>query len=472
MKQKIYFRADAGADIGYGHFVRTLALADMLKDNFECTFFTQSPTPYQESEVAKVCPLVGLPAAEEKFSLFLDYLQGDEIVVLDNYFYTTDYQRQIKAKGCKLICIDDVHDKHYVADLVINHALDKASLFDVEDYTKLCLGFEWALLRKPFLDVANVQSKRENSWFVSFGGSDYYNLTEKYVHILSQKGITDMEVVVGDSYKYVESLSKYPSIHIHKNVSAEGMANLMRQCENAILPTSGVCLEALSQGCKVYGGYYVDNQKEIYEYFAGERIVIPLGNLTATKDIDINEHVTVKCVNERMSFIGLKYNLMFRSLVDSIKVNNLEFIDYTRLSLDAHTEIWQIRNDWEIRKNMDSTDVIPWENHCRFLMSLINNQAKRYWAIYENGEFAGSVNVAYLSDTTVERGIFVSPLHFGKSLGSRIETATMELLRNESITTIEAKVLHTNPTSLAFHRKNHYERIGEDEKYCYLRRTI
>mgnify|MGYP006872109998 CR=1 FL=1 len=34
--QKIYFRADAGAEIGYGHFIRTLALADMLKDDFSC----------------------------------------------------------------------------------------------------------------------------------------------------------------------------------------------------------------------------------------------------------------------------------------------------------------------------------------------------------------------------------------------------------------------------------------------------
>ena len=37
--QKIYFRADASATIGYGHFIRTLALADMLKDDFDCTFF-------------------------------------------------------------------------------------------------------------------------------------------------------------------------------------------------------------------------------------------------------------------------------------------------------------------------------------------------------------------------------------------------------------------------------------------------
>ena len=38
MKQRIYFRADAGREIGYGHFIRTLALADMLKDDFDCVF--------------------------------------------------------------------------------------------------------------------------------------------------------------------------------------------------------------------------------------------------------------------------------------------------------------------------------------------------------------------------------------------------------------------------------------------------
>ena len=104
MKPKVYFRADAGAEIGYGHFIRTLALADMLKDDFDCTFFTQCPTSYQRREVEKVCRLAELPADDSKFDIFLDCLRGDEIVVLDNYFFTADYQRLIKRKGCRLIC--------------------------------------------------------------------------------------------------------------------------------------------------------------------------------------------------------------------------------------------------------------------------------------------------------------------------------------------------------------------------------
>lgn len=169
-KRKIFFRADAGAQIGYGHFIRTLALADMLRDDFDCTFLTQSPSEYQQKEVEKVCPLVALPSDDSKFEKFIDCLKGEEIIVLDNYFYTSEYQKQIKEKGCKLVCIDDMHDKHYYADVVINHGLTDENLFDVEPYTRLCLGFDYALLRRPFIQVSNTV-KLPNSWFISFGGT-------------------------------------------------------------------------------------------------------------------------------------------------------------------------------------------------------------------------------------------------------------------------------------------------------------
>ena len=60
--QKIYLRADASAAIGYGHFIRTLALVDMLKDDFDCTFFTCHPTWKIQCKLPpktkRFCPLV------------------------------------------------------------------------------------------------------------------------------------------------------------------------------------------------------------------------------------------------------------------------------------------------------------------------------------------------------------------------------------------------------------------------------
>lgn len=285
-KRKIYFRADAGANIGYGHFIRTLALADMLKDDFDCTFFTQSPTPYQISEMDKVCAYVPLQPSN-KLEDFLNHLSGDEIVVLDNYFYTTEYQRQIKAKGCKLVCIDDMHDKHYVADVVINHGISTSLVFSKEDYTKLCLGFDWSLLRKPFLNNCTTRKRERGSWLVSFGGSDYLNLTEKFVKLICHRDdVTSIIVIIGDAYQFQSRLESYPKVQILKNLTAYQMASCMQKCEYAILPSSGICIEAFSQGCKIYSGYYVDNQKEIYNELAKCGAIVPLEDLTNDIEID------------------------------------------------------------------------------------------------------------------------------------------------------------------------------------------
>lgn len=279
MKKKVYFRADAGLSIGYGHFIRSLALADMLKEDFNCTFFTQTPTEYQKKEAEMVCPLVALPADNTRFELFLKKLSGDEIVVLDNYFFTSEYQKEIKEKGCKLVCVDDVHDKHYYADVVVNHGLSEKSLFDIEPYTRLCLGFEYALLRKPFLTHVNI-NKVEGSWFISFGGTDYLNLTEKVLKLIhNDNRVKSISVVIGDAFQYKENLSSYPKAIIKENLTAEQMAQEMQKSQYAILPSSSVCIEALAGGCKVAAGYFVNNQQPYHDEWSKKSFILGLGNI-------------------------------------------------------------------------------------------------------------------------------------------------------------------------------------------------
>ncbi|MBQ3656252.1 MAG: UDP-2,4-diacetamido-2,4,6-trideoxy-beta-L-altropyranose hydrolase [Bacteroidales bacterium] len=280
-KQKIYFRADAGAKIGYGHFIRTLALADMLRVEFDCTFFTSVPTEYQTSELKKVCKYIPLEE-ETKFDKFLEYLCGDEIVVLDNYFYSTEYQKQIKSKGCKLVCIDDIHDKHYVADVVINHALTDTSLFSIEPYTKLCLGFDYALLRAPFLKLVS-NTFRNNDLIVNFGAADPHGITDKVVSMLLMMDIPyHIVVVLGD--KVFLSEENKQKVSTRKNLTAEQMAELFEKSAAGILSASTVCIEALSRNLPLAVGYHVDNQIELYGCIANSKAVLPLGNL---QEIDI-----------------------------------------------------------------------------------------------------------------------------------------------------------------------------------------
>ena len=282
-KRKIYLRADAGQSIGYGHFVRTLALADMLKDDFDCVFYTQVPTEYQKSEMEAVCPYVELPDDESRFDLFLEDLKGNEIVVLDNYFFTTNYQQEIKSKGCKLVCIDDMHDKHYVADAVVNHGMATPDMFDCESYTRLCLGPGWSLLRKPF--IVPIKSKeRKSQIVVCFGGADPQHLTDKVVSYLYELNV-DYEIVVilGDAaYLSKENCQR---VTIKHNLTAQQMADLFETSSIGILPASSVCKEAVSRGLKVISGYFVDNQKIGYERALIRKNTVPVYNYSdLTKD--------------------------------------------------------------------------------------------------------------------------------------------------------------------------------------------
>lgn len=85
--RKIFFRADASREIGYGHFIRSLALANMLKSDFECSFHTQCPSQYQIQEAANGenpeyvvrltsdCPLIDPEVVDQliEFAINSDY---------------------------------------------------------------------------------------------------------------------------------------------------------------------------------------------------------------------------------------------------------------------------------------------------------------------------------------------------------------------------------------------------------------
>ncbi len=474
MRHKVYFRADAGAETGYGHFIRTLALADMLKDDFDCTFFTQAPTEYQKREAAGVCRLVGLPSDASKFEVFLGYLRGDETVVLDNYFFTADYQQQIRNKGCRLVCVDDIHDRHYHADIVINQMVTDPSSFSADRHTRLCLGPEWALLRRPFLEPPDITKRETGHWFLSFGGSDVLNLTEKYVSMLKSMNASRISVVVGDAYGYTGRLVRYSDITIHRNLSARMMADLMQRCEYAVVPSSGICLEALSRGCKVASGYYVDNQAEAYRYLDRRRLVAPLGDMREVSGLSdkIPEKWPDSSMKTDFRSIPARYVSLFTTLYSDYSLDSISFVDYTRLPETLHRLLLDARNDSSVRMQMDSTEEIPWESHCRFVNNLRENDSKRYWAVFENGALIGAVNIHHLDDYKVERGIYVMPALLGRSYGRKIEEVTEKYLKSLGIRAIDAKVLHSNSRSLSFHYKIGYRKRGSDDKYEYLTKEI
>lgn len=313
-KQKVYFRADADSKIGYGHFIRTLALADMLKDDFDCTFFTAKPTDYQETEVSKVCPLKVLPPDDTKFKVFLDELKENEIVFLDNYFFTPAYEKAIKDKGCKLVVLSPSKPHHY-ADIVINFVDKDIKKYSVESYTQIVAGLEWSILREPFRKPISVNKRQKGSIVISFGGTDQYSLTEKVVDVLASNDYLLSVICTNRVSEERRTLLKDKGVRVYTDIPAQKVAALYEQAEFAVLSSSTVCLEALSRGTKVLAGYYVDNQIGFYNLLLDEHCIAGLGDLLEencfSKLIDKMNEVseqksfTIDFTNQKENYISL-----------------------------------------------------------------------------------------------------------------------------------------------------------------------
>lgn len=289
--RKVIFRADGGSDIGMGHFVRTLALAEMLKDDFYCIYATQTPSAYQKNEIGKVChERIDLPANETHFYAFLNKLNGNEIVVLDNYYFTTEYQRNVIAKGCKLVCIDDMHSQHFVAHVVINHAEGICkSQYSAEKYTQFCLGYKFALLRKEFLTDVRDQYKKKYACLLMMGGSDSLNLTSKILSIISPLQFSlPIAVVVGDNYNYIQDILQFENVELFKGIAPLEIFLLMRKSQFGLFPASTVAIEACAARLPFICGYYVENQKENYNGIETNHFALCVSNYLAIEQNDFS----------------------------------------------------------------------------------------------------------------------------------------------------------------------------------------
>lgn len=287
-RPKVIFRADGNTQIGLGHIFRCLALAEMLKDDFRCVFASRPTADGVKAQIKAVCGDLITLDEQTHFEDFLNHLQGDEIVVLDNYFYFPKYQKAIISRGCKLVHIDDMQPYHYHAHVVVNHAPGlNSKMFSLDAHTSLCTGLDYALLRKPFRSAVSKHSELYQSSqydvFICFGGSDIHNISLKVIEALANHPlIRTMHVVLGPAYPHrdiiIKKVEHVPQIQLHNQLNGEEMLTLMQRCNLAIVPSSTILYELTAARIYTISGYYVDNQKNIYEGFLKENLIAGVGN--------------------------------------------------------------------------------------------------------------------------------------------------------------------------------------------------
>lgn len=309
--QRIVFRADGNHTIGFGHVYRTLALAGMLSNNFECVFAINRPDGFIKDQISEVCQVIEL-ATEYNYPLPDKMNEGNQapfdlqnvvvekdIVVVDGYHFGPDYQQGLKSKGCKQVWLDDLLRDYPFADAIINHAPG----VDAEDYNtnaRLCLGLEYAILRKPFFLPLKPKNYTNKIAYISLGGSDYFGFSLKICKaLIATNSFNHIHILCSAQFEetLLNNLRQLATTHpitLHFNLSAQQIVGVMDASTHAFVSASTVLIESYSRGLKCFAGYYTQNQHLIYNGFVQNHLAGGLGDFNIVTEAHIKSLLSVE----------------------------------------------------------------------------------------------------------------------------------------------------------------------------------
>lgn len=286
----IWIRADANREIGMGHLMRCLSVADALRSlNTEALFITADEeaagllagrgyeyrilhTPYREPETE--LPSLLSMLAEDKPSLLL----------IDSYFVTESYLRQLRSV-VKTAYMDDCANLPCPADIVINYNIyadktDYRDMFSSDEDTrgiKLLLGPSYAPLRPEFAQTTYEIRQPVRHILVTTGGSDQYDLACQFVErAVTDSGLNALHyhVVSGAFNPHLAHLTdiadRHHNVHIHQNV--QDMASLMRSCDIAVTAGGSTMYELCAAGVPIVSFSFVENQTRLVQCFFNKKI--------------------------------------------------------------------------------------------------------------------------------------------------------------------------------------------------------
>lgn len=372
-KKRIFFRTDSSDEIGYGHLVRSIALASMLKDVFSCFLATRFGNKLIDSDNGDVFEKIIMLNAENDFDEFLELISEGDIVVLDNYFFNDNHEKLIKNKNANVICIDDLNNRFYNADIVINHSPSALKLnYETNSNSKLLLGLDYLLLRPAFFAFPNEKISRnvENpTLFICLGGASLPHLNINLIESVLQLNlnIEAINLVVGsgtfedNNFKqFIEKNSRF-KINIFKNIDDFQVVKLIMESDIGIVSGGGVLFECMSLSLPVICGKIIDNQNNNYNYVAENKLANVVGDFNTCslteKDFKFNK------IDELESFIDLNSDKRLRAEIinrfyNIQEVSKLQLVDNNDLRI-----LFDWANDSLSRKNSINQQVINFDDH-------------------------------------------------------------------------------------------------------------
>ncbi|TYS23523.1 UDP-2,4-diacetamido-2,4,6-trideoxy-beta-L-altropyranose hydrolase [Bacillus subtilis] len=262
----ILFRTDASIEVGTGHVMRCLTLANALrKKGANITFICRNlqghlaeviraqqfdlimlSEPKKNVFIPKATPhsdWLGVPwhvDSAETISAIKDMNKEISLLIIDHYAIDINWEMKVKKHVKKMMVIDDLADRIHDCDILLDQNLyphyEDRYINLVPKSCKQFLGPEYVLLRDEFYSFHPSNKNCDGSVrkiLVFFGGTDPTNETKKAINAFKQLSSHDIEldIVIGNTNTHkneIESICKkhaFCSFHCQVNHIAELMYN-------------------------------------------------------------------------------------------------------------------------------------------------------------------------------------------------------------------------------------------------------
>ncbi|MFK3868309.1 UDP-2,4-diacetamido-2,4,6-trideoxy-beta-L-altropyranose hydrolase [Psychrobacter faecalis] len=243
----IVFRCDASIQIGTGHVMRCLTLADELaRQGARCHFICREHEgnlidfiAQKGYEVYKlgVVPLDNHMKGDVEPTLFHSEWLGStqaedakqtidiiseiepEWLIIDHYALDSFWEKKLRPHCDSILVIDDLADRKHDCEILLDQTFgrNKQDYQDlVPDHCKVLCGTTYALLRPEFSKWRQYSlERRKNNTLehilVNLGGVDKDNLTSQILDILKQAPLSDsckITVVMGSTSPWIDAVKK------------------------------------------------------------------------------------------------------------------------------------------------------------------------------------------------------------------------------------------------------------------------
>jgi len=496
----IFIRTDASINVGTGHVMRCLTLADELRQKatdirFICREGPGNLISYIGNRGYKIHQLPGEIDIETDRKLTKEILSKYETkldwLIIDRYDIDISWEHPLGKYAKKFMVIDDLANREHDCDLLLDQNYNKNENryngFVPEDCIQL-LGPEYAILRPQFRKARGNLTRRDggvNRILVFMGGSDPKNVTSKVlraIHMLERSDIA-VDVVIGNLSPYHDEIkilaSKIPNAICHHNV--ENMAKLMSSADLCIGAGGTATWERCCEGLPTITLILAENQKDISESLAKEGALINLGwyhNVTENNIkekieglIDGPQEMATMSEKSRRLVDGKGVNRVvdtITSIVGNINMNSLlkkglmsNIINLTKAGITDINDIFEWRNHPDIRKNFFNQELLSWDEHEKWFMAKLKDPDAAVYMAYYRKEKIGTIRFES-ENSVIKTSVILNPLFLSKGLGSHVIKLGVKrfIMEKKSDMQIIAEIKKDNIASIKAFQKADFKKSG------------